>query len=246
MTGLALITFSGMKHNLRSTTVTVISIIITLMCAVGVAVTLSLAFIRPLMESPSPDRGQLEIALSLLMAVNCLIGLGVNLNSFAFQIITREKSRGVIQSLLATPLGEKSIWAGKSLAIYLPGLIVGMLFALISLFAINYIYFVPSTGFLMNPWIGISSFLAVPLMYLSLCLLVHMVGLTAKPATANVIAQVFLPLIITLFINLAVRSILDTASWVFTVINLGLSAVIGVIVILLLPRLTRERIILSE
>jgi ABC-2 type transport system permease protein len=246
MMDLALITNSGMKNNLRSRTVLVIAVSIILICAIGVAVSLCIFIIKPAVDSPAPDRAELEMYLSLIMASSCIMGLGINLNSFAFQIMTREKSRGVIQSLLATPLSIRDIWVGKSLAVFLPGLILGAVFALAAFLAINFVYFVPRIGFLINPWMIISSFVAIPLMYLSLCLLVHLVGLTGKAATGNAITQVFLPVIVTLIINLVVRSVLDAASWVFTLANLGLAAVIGIIVIMLLPRLTRERIVLSE
>jgi predicted Na+-dependent transporter len=91
----------------------------------------------------------------------------------------------------------------------------------------------------------ISSFVAVPLIYLSISLLVNIIGLAGKPATANVIVQVFLPVFASLMINLGVRHVLDAASWIFTVANLGLSVIIVIIAVLLRPRLTRERIILS-
>jgi len=92
---------------------------------------------------------------------------------------------------------------------------------------------------------AISSFVAVPIIYLGLSLLVHIIGLAGKPATANVIVQVFLPVFAALMINLGIRHVLDAASWLFTVANLALSVIIVVIAILLRPRLTRERIVLS-
>jgi hypothetical protein len=79
-----------------------------------------------------------------------------------------------------------------------------------------------------------------------LSLLVHLIGLSGKPATGNVIVQVFLPVFSSLMINLGVHHILDAASWPFAVANLGLAVVIGVIAILLRPRLTAERIVLSH
>jgi hypothetical protein len=78
-----------------------------------------------------------------------------------------------------------------------------------------------------------------------LSLLAHVIGLTGKSATGNVIVQVFLPVFVSLMINLGVHHVLDAASWSFTLANLGLAAVIGIIAILLRQRLTRERIVLS-
>ena len=125
------------------------------------------------MEQLFPDRAALELYLGLIIYSACLMGLGINLNSFAFQSMTREKARGNIESLLATPLRAKEIWLAKSLAVFLPGLVLGVALALVTLVAVNYIYFVPSIGFLVNPWIAVNSFVAAPLVYLllSLCLL---------------------------------------------------------------------------
>ncbi len=87
---------------------------------------------------------------------------------FAFQSMTREKSRGNIESLMATPLSVKNIWIAKSLAVFIPGMVLGEILTLAALLAVNYIYFVPKMGFIYSHWIGLSSFLAVPLIYLCL------------------------------------------------------------------------------
>jgi ABC-2 type transport system permease protein len=237
---------TSIRNNLRLKAATITSISVILICAIGVALIFCLLFIAPEMEAELPDRSKLEVYLSLVMYITCLIAVGVNLNAFAFQSMTREKSRGIIESLLATPLKVKNIWIAKSLAVFLPGLVLGEAFTFITLIAVNYIYFVPQIGFLVTPWIIITSFVAVPLIYLCLSLLVHLIGLAGRPATGNVIIQVFLPVIITLMINLIVRNILDAASWPFSLANLGIAAAVGIIVIFLRPRLTRERIVLSR
>jgi len=245
MTDIGPIITTSIKNNFRIKVAVITSIIVILICAIGIALTFCLLFIAPETAAKSPDISRLELYLSLIMYITCLLGVGVNLNAFAFQSMTREKSRGIIESLLATPLKVKDIWIAKSLAVFLPGLVLGEVFAFIALIAINYIYFVPSIGFLVTPWMVLSSFVAAPLIYLCLSLLVHLVGLAGKPATGNVIIQILLPVIITLMINLIVRNVLDAASWTFTLANLGIAAIVGIIVIVLQPRLTRERIVLS-
>jgi hypothetical protein len=220
-------------------------IAVVVICVVALVVAFCTLAIGPAMKAEIPDRPALETYLSVTIYGACLIGLGVNMNIFASQTMTREKSRGNITALLATPLKASHIWIAKSLAVFLPGLVIGEILALISLLAVNYIYFVPRIGFLLNPWIAMSSFAAAPLIYLSLSLLAHVIGLTGKSATGNVIVQVFLPVFVSLMINLGVHHVLDAASWSFTLANLGLAAVIGIIAILLRQRLTRERIVLS-
>jgi hypothetical protein len=246
MKEIGLITRSSIRNNLRLKIMIVVQIAVVLICIIGLVLAFCLLLIAPAMAAETPDRPALEMYLSLIVFAASLIGLGVNLNVFGFQTMTREKSRGNIVALLATPLKTSHIWIAKSLAVFMPGLVMGEVFALISLLAVNYIYFVPRIGFLVTPWIIVTSFVALPLIYLSLSLLVHLIGLTGKPATGNVIVQIFLPVFASLMINLGVRHILEAASWSFALANFGLAAVIGVIVILLRPRLTRERIVLSH
>ena len=243
-TGLIIIT--SIRNNLRLKIVLIVYIAIVIICVLGITIAFCLFLIAPAMDAELPDRSELELYLGLIMYSTCFISIGVNLNAFAFQSMTREKSRGNIESLLATPLKVKDIWIAKSLAIFVPGLVLGEVLTLIVLVAINYIYFVPRIGFLFTPWIAVSSFLAVPLIYLCLSLLVLLIGLTGKPSTGNVIVQLFLPIIITLMINLMVHGILDATSWPFTMANLGIAASIAITVIFLRSRLTRERIVLSR
>lgn len=246
MRDVALITGASIRNNLRSKIAIAVLLAVVLICIVGTVAALCLLLIAPAMEAEIPDRPALETYLGVLVYTVCLVGLGVNLNALGFHTMTREKSRGSIAALLATPLKPSHIWIAKSLAVFLPGLVLGEVLALIALLAVNYIYFVPTTGFLLTPWTAISSFVALPLVYLGLSLLVHLIGLTGNPATGNVIVQVFLPVFAALIINLGVRHILDAASWPFTLASLGLAVAIGIVAVVLRPRLTRERIVLSH
>ena len=241
-----LIIITSIRNNLRLKIALIVYIAVTVICVSGLVIAFCLFLISPAVDTGSPDVSELELYLSLIMYTTCFISVGVNLNAFAFQSMTREKSGGSIESLLATPLKVKDIWIAKSLTIFMPGLILGEIFTLIAMLAVNYIYFVPRIGFLLNPWIAISSLLAAPLIYLCLSLLVHLIGLTGKPATANVIVQIFLPVIITLMINLMVRRILDAASWPFTLANLGIAAAIASSCLHPGPLPTGERIVLSR
>jgi len=246
MRDIILITASSIKNNLKSKALTIVFVCITLMIAAGLALFFCLLLVAPAVNKPVPDRHLLKLYLSLIMYTTFLISSGINLNVFAFQSMTREKSRGSIESLMATPLGVKDIWIAKSLAVFIPGMILGEILTLAALLAVNYIYFVPRVGFICTQWMALSSFLAVPLIYLCLSLLVHLIGLTGKPATGNVIAQIFLPCCLTLMINLLIRNILDAVAWPFTLANFGIAAVMAVIIVILKSRITKERIVLSR
>ena len=241
---------TGIKNTLRSRTLFITFIGLVIMLALAVALGISLLVIGPTVEKNLPGmESDLELYLGSIMYCVSLLGLGVGINAFAAPSMTKEKSRGNIESLLATPLKVKSIWLAKSLAVFLPGLVLAEVLTAIALVAINYVYIVPKVpeiGFVINPWIAISSFVMVPLMYFCLSLLTHLIGLTGSPQTANTVVQVFLPLILALTMNLGLREILDMTSWYFALINLGIAAVIGIVVVFLYPRLTKERVVLSR
>jgi len=246
MNGIGPVITTSIRNNLRSRTLLIVFIGLGVMLALAVALCISLLIIAPTVEENLPDmESDLELYLGSIMYCASLFGVGICINVFAASSMTREKSRGNIESLLATPLKVKGIWLAKSLAVFLPGLVLAEVLTAIALVAINYIYFVPEIGFLINPWIAISSFVMVPLMYFCISLLTHLIGLTGSPNTANAVVQVFLPLILALMMNLGLRETLDMTSWHFTLINLGIAAVIGIVVVLLYPRLTKERIVLS-
>jgi ABC-2 type transport system permease protein len=237
---------AAMKNSLRLRAVIIVSVGIVLICVIGCTVLLATQTIRPEMNAVTPNRSVLESSLSLIMYTTSFMSIGIYASVIAFQSMIREKSRGNIQALLATPITPGDIWLGKSLAVFLPGLVFTTVMTLATFLAINYIYFIPDMGFIVNPWMIISNFIAVPLVYLAMTLLVHIIGLAGKPGTGNVIAQIFLPVMIALMINLGVRDVLNAGSWLFMVILLGVAAVIGVIVQMLRPNLTAERIILSR
>jgi ABC-type transport system involved in multi-copper enzyme maturation permease subunit len=242
----ALVMKTAMKNNFRLRAVAIVLTGIVFICVVGLAVLFGTQFIRPEVNAAAPSRSVLENFLGLILFITSFISIGIYASVFAFQSMTREKARGNIQALLATPINPDNIWLGKSLGVFLPGLAFAVVMTLAALLAINYIYFVPRMGFIVTPWMIVSSFIAVPLVYLALSLLVHLVGLTGKPATGNVIAQIFLPVMIALMINLAVRNMPNVGSWLFAVILLSVAAVIGVIVLAIRPTLTIEKVILSS
>lgn len=246
MKDMGLIIKTGIKNNIHLKAPLIVYILVTLICVVGITVIFSVITISPETDKQIPDRSVLELFLGLIMYSTCTIGMGVYLNAFAFQSITREKTRGIIESLLATPLKLNTIWAGKSIAIFIPGMLLGEILTVIVMIAVNYIYFIPGIGFLLNPWTAVNSFIIVPFIFLGLSLLSYLVGLTGRPASGNIIVQIFLPVIITLMINLSVHHILEITSWSFAAANMGVAAVIAIIIVCLKHRLTKERMVLSS
>lgn len=245
MSYVSMVMKATIKNSLRLRSVVIVALAVVFICVIGVAVIFATQFIGPGVITAAPDRAHLENFLGLILFTTSFLSIGILANVNAFQSLVREKARGNIQALLATPLEPNDVWVGKSLAIFLPGLIFAAVMTIAAFLVLNYIYFVPSTGFLLTPWMLINSLAAVPLVYLAFMLLVHEVGLAGKPATANIICQVFLPVMVTLMINLAVRGVVNAGSWLFTVVLVLLALIIGITVLALRSRLTTERIVLS-
>jgi ABC-2 type transport system permease protein len=237
---------AGIRNNFSSRSVAFIWYGVSLLLTAGLAVLFGILLISPELEKTAPDISKLQIYLGVTLFSASIIGLGVNLNALGFTSMIREKARGNIQSLLATNLDIRQIWLAKTLSVFIPGFIAGTVFTLGTLLAVNLIYFVPAVGFLADPWILLISLIIYPAMYFCLGLLVYQVGLINKPVTANMIAQVFLPLFINLVIQVMLRSsIMDYTSWQFMLANMGFAVIIGVIVVILAPRISREKIVLS-
>jgi hypothetical protein len=71
-------------------------------------------------------------------------------------------------------------------------------------------------------------------------------GLTGKPTNANIIALVFLPLFVNIVVQLPLSSsFMDFTSWPFTLVNIGITLVIAIIVIILQSRISKEKVVLS-
>jgi len=246
MKSIGIIYTANVSNNFSSRSVAVIWYGLAVLLTAGMAVLFGVLLISPELEKTTPDMSKLDIYLGLILYSASLLGLGINLNSLGFSSMIKEKSRGNIQSLLATPLRLKDIWVGKSLAVFVPGLIAAEIMTALALVITNYIYFVPTVGFIFNPWIAVTSFIVFPVIYFFLGLLVYLIGLTGKPVNANVIAQVFLPLFVNIVIQLSLRTnFMDYTSWPFVLVNAAIALAMAAIVIILQNRVTKEKVVLS-
>ena len=246
MKNIGILINANIKNNFSAKSVAIIWYSTALLLVAAMTALFGILLIAPEMGKISPDKAKLDLYLGVILFTASLLGLGINLNALGFTSMIKEKSRGNIQSLMATPIRLKDIWIGKSLAVFIPGLIIGEFLTLITLLIVNYIYFVPTIGFLFNPWIAITCFIVFPVMYLCFGLLVYLIGLTGKPANANIIALVFLPLFVNIVVQLPLRSnFMDFTSWHFTLANIGITLVIGIILAVLKFRLSKERVALS-
>jgi ABC-type Na+ efflux pump permease subunit len=94
------------------------------------------------MEKAAPDMSVLQNAMGVTLFCASFISIGIYSSVFSYQSLVREKARGNIQALLATPVSPREMWMGKSLAVFIPGLIftVVMDYCGISRFEYNLLY----------------------------------------------------------------------------------------------------------
>lgn len=175
-----------------------------------------------------------------------LFAMGINLNVFTANNLVKEKAQRLFESILAGPVGVRTLWMAKSLAVFLPGLVLSEAFAIGSFLGVNALIIAPRMGFLASPTMIFNGLALVPILYFPLCCLVLLVGLSANPISGNVIANIAFAALVTLVINLVSRAGLDVGSSVFTLVHLGLAGGVALLVFVLQLRLTKERVVLSS
>jgi ABC-2 type transport system permease protein len=157
--------------------------------------------------------------------------------------IAIDKVKRTLESLLATPLSLRQIWLGKSLAVALPGVAVGLLISLLVLLAMNLMVVVPAVGsFVMPDVISLlTGLIIVPLMAFLVVSLVGFIQLiVTDPRIANFAFIVaFLAVYISTFTNLLPSGNLTIAYLIATVF-------LGVLILFLSRFLTVERVVLSS
>ena len=161
--------------------------------------------------------------------------------------LIQEKAKRITESLLATPLGVKSLWLGKSLGAFLPGFIFNIIIIMLMLAVFNLAIIQPATGYLVLPWATLVTCLAIlPILVLPLVLIVTLILLTVNSQLAMVIGAL-------LVVGLAqvpaqVFPCIDIAftSWDFALLHLGIALLLGLIAAFLgRICLTKERVVLS-
>jgi ABC-type Na+ efflux pump permease subunit len=194
---------------------------------------------------------EMQTKLSWIIGMTCymcaFLTMGVGVIVLASDPITKEKARGTIESLMATPLKTKDVWLGKSLAAFFPSLILGMAITGLVVVVLNHLYIVPAIHhFVLPAPVTISSFLMVPLIILGLNLLVIYVAMTGNPRYAQAIAVIAFVAVVNIVAQLGARGIFDFTSWNFALINLGVVALLRGATIFLPRLLTKEKVVLSS
>jgi ABC-2 type transport system permease protein len=160
--------------------------------------------------------------------------------------LTMEKIKRSIESLLCTPLSLKQICLGKTLALFLPSLILGWLLTFGSIAGINQFFIVPELGKFIMPGAAplVAILVVVPLIVFFLSLLV--IALQLIIANIRWVNAALMGAIFAVGFWLSPLLKLGPASWGIVFFSLGFAAILALIAFLLSPKVTKERIVLSS
>jgi len=189
----------------------------------------------------------LELIIGLLAFFIPLVIIMVFIWGFSGLQLAREKTRGIISSLIAAPITPGQLWIGKSLAIFIPGYLISAGSAMIVILTVNLSVIVPASGSFIFPLpLFLVSLVWCPMLLLGTLLFIILFSLAGNPDTA--IAPSFIigfGLMMGIPIGMATGSI-DLASWDFSLWFLAGTAAAWASIIILVRFLTRENIVLSS
>ncbi len=216
---------------------------------IGAAVGITIALNRWLAPGLAWEDAKPLLELFMGLAVNYmpLIVLFTCMATWATEPIAKEKAKGPIESLLATPLTAKAVWIGKSLAIFLPAYIIGLIATVIVILAMNFASILPATGHFVLPLPeALTSFLFLPLLMFALISLGVLFSLITNPIIGQTIV-IFVGVILLQAVGQAGGRIWWLlASWDYALYNLAGAALLGIIALHLSRSLSKEKIILSS
>jgi len=164
---------------------------------------------------------------------------------FATYAVVVEKAKRNLESLMAAPVSVNQIWIGKSLAVVLPSLAVGLIVAIVVYVAVNLVLIIPHTGrfIVPGPVALVTAFIIVPLLIFAVVSLVLYLQLViSNPRVANF---AFIGIFFLLFFG--VNALTQLGMGIdFSYIYGGVVVVCGIAAYFLSRSLTREKVLLSS
>jgi ABC-2 type transport system permease protein len=248
MKGMLIVLQNDVGDILHSKGFLIVAIIIGVL-TVGMAVGVPIALHSWLATGPVWEEAKPLLELFMGLAINYvpLIVLFACMATWATDPIAKEKAKGPIESLLATPLTARAVWIGKSLSIFLPAYIIGLIATLIVILTMNLAAILPTMGHFVLPLPeAFTGFLFLPLFMFALILL----GIVFSLITNPVIGQTII-----IFVGVVMMQVVGQvggriwwllASWDYALYNLAGAALLGIIAFYLSRSLSKERIILSS
>ncbi len=167
--------------------------------------------------------------------------------SFAGIPLTKEKTEGCIESLLASPVSAEALWLGKCISVFLPAYCAALAGTACVICVINIFIFAPAAGLWIVPENAVLIGLVInPLLLFAILSLVILTALTASPDIAMALSFLagFL-LMIGIPLGLALK-VLDSLSRSFAFGYFVVTLLLSLAVLISRRLLVKERIILSS
>jgi len=165
---------------------------------------------------------------------------------FANYSVIVDKAKRNIESLMASPVSINQIWMGKSLAVTLPSVILGLTISILDYLIISYGFVLPHTHFFVIPDVVaiVSALLIVPILIFAIVAIVTDIQLViSNPRIDNFVFTVIF--LILLFGVNALGGLGISISFT-PVVYLGMIVLCAVISFILSRSLTREKVLLSS
>jgi ABC-2 type transport system permease protein len=244
MRGITTVLLNDAEDILHSRGFLIIAAIIGVL-TVGAAVGIPIALNRWLAREYT--KPLLELFVGLAVNYVPLIVLFSCMATWATDPIAKEKAKGPIESLLATPLTARAVWIGKSLAIFLPAYIIGLITTMIVILAINFGSILPATGHFVLPLPeALTGFLFLPLVMFALISLGILFSLITNPVVGQTIVIFIGVILLQLVGQVGGRITWLLASWDYALYNLAGAAFLGIVIRYLSRSLNKEKIVLSS
>ena len=246
MTEMMVIVKKDIRETLRSK-----AFYFSTLISIFVVVTLVMSLQDGIMALIKPGASQSEVtamvqpligAAMFLLCFMVTMLFCMYVNSYAVII---EKIKRSIESLLCTPLSLRQVWLGKSLAVFLPSAVLGLVFTLATTGVM--MYFVASrSGYWIFPGIApmIATFVMVPLIVFMLSTIAVILQLLI--VNIRLVNVVFIAVIFGVGFGLSNFLSMASSSWGVIYGSVAVAAGLALLVYNLSRLLTKEKIILSS
>jgi ABC-2 type transport system permease protein len=164
---------------------------------------------------------------------------------FANYSVIVDKAKRNIESLMAAPISIRQIWLGKSLAVMLPSVIIGLVVSVVDYLILNFGFIMPKTGSFIapDPLAIVSAFVLVPVLIFVVVLVVVLLQLMiTNPRIASL---VFTGLFLLLFFGTSAIGNMGINISI-PLVYAGFIVVCALVAYLMSRSLSKEKVILSN
>lgn len=216
-----------------------------LIVVVIVAIIMAKAVIGPYSRKSGVTSEQLGFCLQNIMLGFMAGTMGICYNVMLSVPLMKDKANGNIESMLAASASVKDIWVSRTISLYIPALLTTYTFTIVTSVILKSMYIKNGFTLELNGWFMATAYIAVPLVYLSLCFLVNLIGLCFAVEISNLIGNIFGPAFAIVSINIAARKVLNPNSCALFIAVMVLAVILMVICLCMMGALNKEKIVLS-